>query len=580
VLQVGSAALPDIYDELPGQYAAPARAMVESGDWLIPHLNGVPRLQKPPLVYWLTALSLATLGLHEFAARLPTALALLALTLVTYAVGVRLYGPARATVAAAILGSALGTVALGKLIMPEPFLALGIALTLLAALRAADDPARGGRWALAAWGAAALATLSKGPHGLLLPGTILAAAALVSREARPRLRVLLRPAGPLLYLLLVLPWPLYVESRFPGYLADNFWNEQVGHLLDTHQPRDSEPTALGLFWAQHLFWWFPWVLFVPAALASVGAASGTRSHGLSRLPLAWLVVSALAASLSGQRQDYHTMYAWPAFALLASRPWDPRARPPRAWLAAPLAVLAAMGLLALLALPAVGRIVTASGASAPFGARNSVVGVLTGVAAAEWVRLSGLLWPVGLGLLGAGLGGLVLVLRTATRPWAWLAVAAGMAGPLTAAVLGLQAFAPLYSLKALARALPSAGPDTLVVYDGPSHRASSLAFYATAPVRWLAPPESEFAVRATGRGRERFVTEREVEARWRAGRPVWLITEESRLETWRYRLGELGPVVARSGTRVLIRSPATSPRRAGTRDGVGASSQKDRPLDS
>lgn len=529
--------------------------MVESGDWLIPRLNGIPRLQKPPLVYWLTALSLGALGPHEFAARLPTALALLALTLVTYAVGARLYGPARATVAAAIFGSMLGTVALGKLIMPEPFLALGIAVALLAALRAAEHPAHAGRWALGAWAAAALATLSKGPHGLLLPAAVLAILAAIDAEPRRRLRVLLRPAGVLLYLGLVLPWPLYVESRFPGYLADHLWNEQLGHLLDTHQPRDSEPTPLGLFWAQHLFWWFPWVLFVPAALVGLRTAPRAAGHGLSRLPLIWLVVSGFAASLSGQRQDYHTIYAWPAFALLASGPWASDARPSRAWMALPLGLLATMGVFALLAVPVVGGMTAGPESSAPFGARNSVLGVLTGVASAEWVRLTGLLWPVGLGLLGAGLGGLVLIRRNATRRWAWLAVAWGMAGPLTAAVLGLQAFAPLYGLKAVAQALAQAGPKALVVYDGPSHRASSLAFYATVPIRWLAPPESEFAVRATGEGRDRFVSEREVESRWQAGEPVWLITEEARLAEWRRRLGALGPIVARSGTRVLIRNP-------------------------
>ena len=75
-LHVGTAGVPDIYDELPGQYAGPAWEMVRSGDWLVPTLDGIPRLQKPPLVYWLTAASLRVLGRHEYAARLPTALAL------------------------------------------------------------------------------------------------------------------------------------------------------------------------------------------------------------------------------------------------------------------------------------------------------------------------------------------------------------------------------------------------------------------------------------------------------------------------------------------------------------------------
>src|SRR3990172_7845800 len=103
-LHVGTAGVPDIYDELPGQYAGPAWEMVRSGDWLVPTLDGIPRLQKPPLVYWLTAAPVRGPG----------------------APAARLWEPQRGPVAGAILGSSFGMVALGKLVMPEPFLALGI----------------------------------------------------------------------------------------------------------------------------------------------------------------------------------------------------------------------------------------------------------------------------------------------------------------------------------------------------------------------------------------------------------------------------------------------------------------------
>ena len=84
------------------------------------------------------------------------------------------------------------------------------------------------------------------------------------------------------------------------------------------------------------------------------------------------------------------------------------------------------------------------------------------------------------------------------------------------------------------------------------------------PVRWLERAETEFAVRSRGVGRDRFVTESEVIGRWHAGDPVWLITEEGRLELWRGRLGgDLGPLIARSGTRVLLGTPAARARLGG-----------------
>lgn len=572
LLHVATAAAPDIYDELPGQYAATAWEMVHSGNWLIPALNGVPRLQKLPLVYWITAASLSLFGRSEFTARLPTALALVGLILVTCALGARLYGPSRGALAAGILGTSFGMVALGKLIMPEPFLALGIALALFAAVRTVEDPPRRHWWALGAWIAVALGSLSKGLHGFLIPAVIVAVVAALSPASRRPLLALARPHGFALFLALVLPWPLYIERQFPGYLMDNLLNEQLGHLFDTHFPRDSEPTQLPLLWAQHLVWWFPWVLFAVAAVLNrpshaFGASTASPgvparpAHPLAVLPAVWLMTTAVAASLSGQRQDYHTMFAWPAFALLVSRAWDggPDRRGVRLALRLPLVALLALGILGLALYGLAGA--EAPGAeetSAPFGARNSVLGVISGIAVVEWRRLRLLLVPAAAGLLlGAG-AGLVLVRRSETLRWSWAPIAAGMLPVLLAATVGLQAFAPLFSLKAIAAALkPEVARGGIVIYDGPSHRASSLCFYTDVPVRWLQLAETEFAARSRGVGRDRFVTEREVVARWRAGDPVWLITEEGRLGVWRARLGdEPGPIVARSGTRVLLANQA------------------------
>jgi 4-amino-4-deoxy-L-arabinose transferase-like glycosyltransferase len=553
-LHAGTAAIPDVFDELSGQYAATAWEMSQSRDWIVPTLEGVPRLQKPPLVYWLTAASLAAMGHGETGARLPTALAVVALAVVVCAMGRRLYGPERGIAAAAIFASLLGTVLLGKLIMPEPFLALGISLALLAAVRAAEGGPARGRWVMAAWAAAALASLTKGLHGLLLPAAALVVVALGSRRARAPLGALLSARGVALFLAILLPWYVAVEVRFPGFLLDHLLNEQVGHVLDTHFPRDSEPTPVLLFWLQHLAWWFPWALFVPAALL---ARSGRSAHPLRLLPSAWLLTTAVAVTLAGQRQDYYSMSAWPAFALLASRAWEPSAgRAARAARVAGLAVLLGLAVAGLAAHGLLAGAPPGPAPAAPFGERNSMAGALSGLPPGEWRRLARLLWLAAGGLgLGAA-GGLVLAwARRGER--AWVAIAAGMLGPLVAAILGLQALAPWFGQKAIARALEQ--EDTagaLVVHDGPSHRASSLAFYASAPVRWLAPPVTEFAVRARGQGRDRFVTEDEVVRRWRGGARVWLVTEEDRLDAWRARLGAAPRVVARSGTRVLLASEA------------------------
>jgi 4-amino-4-deoxy-L-arabinose transferase-like glycosyltransferase len=521
----------------------------------------VPRLQKPPVVYWLTAGSLALFGNGELGARLPTALAIVGSSLVTLAIGARLFGRRRGTVAAAIFATCLGTLLHGKIVAPEPFLTLGIGCTLLAAVRAVDDPARVSRWALVGWLGAALTCLTKGLHGALFPAVTLALVAAASPASRPALRAFLTWRGVALFLAVLAPWYLAIEARFPGYLADNLWNEQLGHVLDTHVPRHARSTPLLLFWLQHACWWFPWVLLVPAAILVRGRRRLLPAHPLAALPLAWLATVAAGVSVAAQRQDYYAFAAFPAFALLVSRAFaagsdDRRLRPAYA-IPALAVILLGVAVLAL-------RAVELGGAETPtsLASRNNMAGVLAGFSSDDWARLTPLLVPSGLALLAAGAGLAAAVGRgRPMRGWVPLALGGGvLAG---CAALGLQGLAPLFSLRNVAATI-DAVPATdrgAIVFDGPGSEASSLAFYAHAPIRWLADPESEFAVRSRGVGRDRFVDEDALVARWES-EPTWLVAESERASHWRAALGDdaLGPEVARAGSRLLFASPALRAR--------------------
>ncbi|MBM2834126.1 MAG: hypothetical protein HW406_1287 [Candidatus Brocadiaceae bacterium] len=72
------------------RYASTARDMVLNGNWIVPHFNGVPRINKPPLFYWTIAISYKLFGINEFSARLPSALAAIGTVLITYLWGKRL----------------------------------------------------------------------------------------------------------------------------------------------------------------------------------------------------------------------------------------------------------------------------------------------------------------------------------------------------------------------------------------------------------------------------------------------------------------------------------------------------------
>ena len=87
------------------RYAEIAREMLQSGNMLVPHLNYVAYVEKPPLLYWLTTLSFWIFGVSEFAARLPVALSAIAGILATYLFALRAFGRRHAILAAAILAT-------------------------------------------------------------------------------------------------------------------------------------------------------------------------------------------------------------------------------------------------------------------------------------------------------------------------------------------------------------------------------------------------------------------------------------------------------------------------------------------
>lgn len=205
-LAVGTAGWGSLYNETDGQYGGAAKVMVRNGSWLIPENDGIPRLVKPPLLYWALAASMTLFGVNEFAARLPNALAVVAWVAITFLIGREMGGTSRGLLAGIVLLTSMGTFTLGRIVMPEPMFSALIAAALYCVLRGVDDVAWRAAWFLGFWFFASLASFTKGWHGLLYPLAITGVAALFRRENRINLRGLISWQGALLFLLINLPW--------------------------------------------------------------------------------------------------------------------------------------------------------------------------------------------------------------------------------------------------------------------------------------------------------------------------------------------------------------------------------------
>ena len=223
-----------------GRYAQIPAEMLASGDFILPRLDGLVYLEKPPLQYWATALTLRMFGHNEWAARLPTATAA-ALTLVfVYLLGRRAFGAGHGLRAAAMTASMLLYVFMGQLITLD--MALSCCLTIavasfcLAQLERGRAPRACRGWMLACWAAMGAATLTKGLVGLVLPGAVLVLYTLLQRDFATW-RHLHLGKGLALYALLVLPWFLLVERAHRGALDFLVVHEHFQRYLSTVHER-------------------------------------------------------------------------------------------------------------------------------------------------------------------------------------------------------------------------------------------------------------------------------------------------------------------------------------------------------
>ena len=89
-----------------GMYAEIAREMLAGKDWVVPRFNGIPYIEKPPLVYWLTASTYAMLGPSEFSARLWKVLSIFGTIALTYGLGARLFSPRVGALSSIVLATA------------------------------------------------------------------------------------------------------------------------------------------------------------------------------------------------------------------------------------------------------------------------------------------------------------------------------------------------------------------------------------------------------------------------------------------------------------------------------------------
>jgi len=250
------------------RYAQIALEMNASRDWITPTLDGRAYLDKPPLMYWLTALSFQTFGDHETAARLPSMLAALLTIVLTFGWGSRIVGQRSAWLAAMLLVLCGGFMLAGRFLIMDSLLALCTTACMLSGYIAVRGKNHRWAWWMVSGVACALGVLTKGPVALVLCAPPLVVSGWL-RADQSRTRVLHWVAFVLPMIAVCVPWYVAVAKFNSPFLDYFFWEHNLKRF--TQGSNHEQP-----------FWFYVPVVFAamfPASLLlpSVGVFVASRS---------------------------------------------------------------------------------------------------------------------------------------------------------------------------------------------------------------------------------------------------------------------------------------------------------------
>jgi 4-amino-4-deoxy-L-arabinose transferase-like glycosyltransferase len=298
-------------DNNEGLYAEIAREMVETGNVIVPHLLGAPYIEKPPLLYWLMALSFRVFGPSETSARLVSALPMACLAFVLFMFCRGLGHPRAGLYAALILSTALPVVLLSRTVLFDPLLTVLLAGGLLAFLQ--RYLGRRKTWIRLAALLLALATLEKGGVAPVLAAGIVGTFLWLRGDFRA-LRSSADRVAIGLFFALAAPWHIFASFQQEGFAWFYFFNEHLLRFLGLREPHDYHSGPPYYYLLRIVLLLLPWTPFLWLLIRPPGIRDPVAKL-LIRFCQAWILFPLLFFSLSQAKADYYLLVVAPAGAL-------------------------------------------------------------------------------------------------------------------------------------------------------------------------------------------------------------------------------------------------------------------------
>jgi 4-amino-4-deoxy-L-arabinose transferase-like glycosyltransferase len=294
-----------------GRNAEIAREILLLKDWVTPHYDFLPRLDKPILFFDLVALTYRLFGISEWSARLLSALAALGCLILTYRLSRVLFDRTAALWSALILLTSIEFFALSQIVILDMllafFLTLGLSCFFLGQIAA--DHGNGRAQFLCMYIAFGAATLTKGPIGFVLPAMVIFSYLFATRNW-PLLQRMELPLGVPLFLLTASSWYLLAEFQNPGYLRHFLLQENVARFA-TDRFHRTQPWYFYFLALPAGF--FPWSALLPGAVATLRRRWRSGEHLYLVL---WISVPLLVLSLSSSKMVHYILPIFPPLAIV------------------------------------------------------------------------------------------------------------------------------------------------------------------------------------------------------------------------------------------------------------------------